>query len=197
MTMAEKAKLIHGLSNFHIAIVEQDDSSGVEYGTVERIEGAVSVSITPNTASNTKYADNTAFAVLNNLNDIDVTMAAIDIPASIKKEVYCNQEIKGVLFSNKDEFIKDVALGFEVAISGVGKRFDWFLKGMAEVIGVEHETDDGSIESQDGELNLTFTPLRYNGNWKAELDSDEVTSDEWFEDVVYDEIIAQAIGTGD
>lgn len=197
MNKTQKAKLIHGLSNFHMAILEQDDSSGVTYKTVEHIEGAVSVSVDPNTDSNTKYADNGAFAVLTNLEDIDVSMAAVDIPREIKKEMFGNQEVNEVLFSNKDDITKEVALGFEAKIRGGGSRFYWFLKGTPEIIGVEHETDEGSIESKDAELTLTFTPLRYNGNWKAELDSNTVTSDEWFEEVVYGEEIAQALGEGE
>lgn len=194
---SEKAKLIHGLSNFHMAIVEKDDSNGVDYGEVRPIEGAVSVSVTPNTDSNTKYADNIAFAVLNNLEDIDVTMAAIDIPREIKKEMYGQQEANGVLFSNQNDDIKEVALGFEARIRGGGTRFYWFLKGMPEVIGVEHETDEGTIESDDAELNLTFTPLRANGNWKAELDSDKVTTEDWFEDVIYDKEKAEGLPNGE
>lgn len=193
----KKAKLIHGLSNFHMAVVEQDDLSAVEYGTVEHIEGAVSVSVEPNTESNTKYADNGPFAVLNSLGDIDVNMAAIDIPASIKKEMYGQKEKNGVLFSNKDDIVKEVALGFEAKIRGGGTRFYWLLKGTPELIGVEHETDEGAVESKDAELTITFTPLRYNGNWKAELDSDVVTTKEWFADVVYSEEIAEELTTED
>lgn len=193
MTTSDKAKLIHGLSNFHIATLIKDDLTGVEYSTVNRIEGAVSVSVTPNTDSNTKYADNGPFAVLNNLNDIDVTMAAIDIPKSVKKEMFGQQEVNSVLFSNQNDIIKEVALGFEAMIRGGGTRFYWLLKGTPEIIGIEHETDEGAIESKDAELTIKFTPLRYNGNWKAELDSDIVTTDDWFQEVVYDETIAQAL----
>lgn len=193
MAKDKKAKLIHGLSNFHMAIVEKDDRDDVEYGDVEHIEGAVSVSVEPNTESNTKYADNGAFAVLTNLEDIEVTMAAVDIPKEIKKEMYGNKETNGVVFSNKDDDTKEVALGFEARIRGGGTRFYWFLKGTPEIIGVEHETDEGSIESVDTELNLTFTPLRYNGNWKAELDSEEVKTDDWFKEVVYDEKVAKEL----
>lgn len=197
MANDKKGKLIHGLSNFHMAIVERDERDGVEYGNVDHIEGAVSVSVDPTTESDTKYADNGPFAVLNSLSDIDVTMAAVDIPASIKKEMYGQKEVNGVLFSNKDDIIKEVALGFEARIHGGGTRFYWLLKGTPEIIGVEHQTDEGSIESQDTELTITFTPLRHNGNWKAELDSELVTTEDWFADVVYDEEIARALpGTG-
>lgn len=193
MAENKKAKLIHGLSNFHIAVLMQDDRTGVEYATVQHIEGAVSVSVTPNTDSNTKYADNGAFAVLNSLSDIGVTMAAVDIPTEIKREMYGQKMVNGVVFSNKDDIIKEVALGFEAKIRGGGTRFYWLLKGTPEIIGIEHQTDEGNIESQDAELTLTFTPLRYNGEWKAELDSDVVTTADWFEEVVYDETIAEAL----
>lgn len=193
MPEKQKAKLIHGLSNFHMAIVEQDDADMVTFGSVKHVEGAVSVSVDPNTDSNTKYADNGPFAVLNTLEDIDMSMAAIDIPREIKKEMYDNKEVNGVIFSNKDDVAKEVAVGFEAKIRGGGTRFYWFLKGTPEIIGVEHETDEGSIESKDAELNLKFTPLRYNGNWKAELDSDQVTTKDWFADVVYDEETAKTL----
>lgn len=198
MNQNNKAKLVHGLSDFHIAIVEKDDRTGVEYGTVHHIEGAVNVSVTPNTDSNTKYADNGAFAVLNNLSDIDVSLAAVDIPQAIKREVYDQKETNGVIFSNQDDVTKDVALGFRARTQGGGSRFYWLLKGKPEILGIEHQTDEGNIESQDSEMTLKFTPLRYNGNWKAELDSEIVTVDEWFNQVVYDETTAEALtgGTG-
>ncbi len=188
-----EAKLIHGLSNFHMAILNQDNSEGVEYDSVHHIEGAVNVSVDPNTDSNTKYADNGPFAVLNNLEDIDVTMAAIDIPREVKKDMFGNKEVNGVLFSNVNDVAKEVALGFEARIRGGGTRFYWFLKGTPEIIGIEHATDEGSIESQDAELNLKFTPLRNNGNWQASLDSDIVTTEDWFEEVVYSESIAEEL----
>jgi|SRR5699024_6286641 len=193
MANDKKAKLLHGLSNFHMAIVDQDNKESVEYGEVEHVEGAVSVSATPNTESNTKYADNGPFAVINSLGDIDVNMAAVDIPASIKKEMYGQKEKNGVVFSNKDDIVKEVALGFEAKIRGGGTRFYWFLKGTPEFIAVEHETDEGTVESKDSELTIKFVPLRYNGNWKAELDSDVVKTDDWFADVVYDEETAESL----
>lgn len=193
MEKGKKAKLLHGLSNFHTAIVNKDERDGVEFGAVERIEGAVSVSVSPNTESNTKYADNGPFAVINSLGDIEVNMAAVDIPTKIKKEMYGQKEVNSVVFSNKDDIIKEIALGFEAKIRGGGTRFYWLLKGTPEIIGVEHETDEGTVESKDSELTIKFVPLRHNGNWKAELDSDLVKTDDWFADVVYDEKTAESL----
>src|SRR5699024_11912527 len=104
----KRGKLFHGLSNFHIAVLTQDNSTGVMYGTVNKIEGAVTVTATPNVDSNTKYADNGPWAVLSSFSDVDVAMAAVDIPALIKKEMYGQKEVNGVLISNKDDVIKEV-----------------------------------------------------------------------------------------
>ncbi len=197
MAEDKKVKLIHGLSNFHIALVEKDDLKSVEYSEVEHIEGAVSVSATVNQDSTPKYADNGIFAVLNSLNDIDVSLATIDIPASIKKKMYGNKETNGVSFSNRDDIIKEVAIGFEAKIRGGGTRFYWLLKGTPQIIGIEHETDQGAIESKDAQLELKFAPLRFNGNWKAQLDSDLVKTEDWFADVVYDESTAEALPSAD
>ncbi|MFA1819004.1 major tail protein [Virgibacillus oceani] len=192
--MAEKqAKIIHGLSNFHIALLESDDNTGVEYSTVERIDGAVSVSGTPNEDRTPKYADNGVFAYLDNFESFDVDMAAIDIPEDMQAEMFGEKVVNGVTFSNKDDIKKEIALGFEARLRGGGKRFYWLLKGSPSVMGIEHATDEGAITAQDANLSISFTPLSYNGEWRARLSTETVTSDEWFAEVVYGEEVASEL----
>lgn len=196
--MAEKNKtrLIHGLSDFHMAILDKDDKEGVEYGDIQPVIGAVSVNGTPNADQNVKYADNGPFAVLDSFDSFDVDMAAIDIPEEFQAEMFGEKVVNGVVFSNKDDIKKEVALGFRAKIRGGGSRFYWLLKGTPEVAGIEHETDEGSIESKDANLSLKFIPLQYNGEWRAKLSSDIVKADDWFDEVVYGEEIAEALVTG-
>lgn len=193
--MSEKAKLIHGLSNFHGAVLEKDDSTGVEYDEVRHIEGAVSVSGTPNTNENIKWADNGPFAVLDSFESFDVEMAAVDLPESFQVKMFGEKVVNGVVFSNKNDITKEIALGFEAKIRGGGTRFYWLLKGTPTVMGIDHETDEGTIDAKDATLSIKFTPLRYNGEWRARLSSDVVTTSDWFEEVVYDPTIAEALPT--
>lgn len=193
MAEKKKAKLIHGLSNFHVAVLTKDDSTGVVYGDVEHIEGAVSVSGTPTTDSNPKYADNGVFAHLDSFESFDVEMAAVDFPEDVQAEMFGEKIINGVIFSNKDDIKKEVALGFEAKIRGGGTRFYWLLKGTPEIMGIEHETDTGTIDAKDANLSIKFIPLLFNGEWRAKLSSDLVTTADWFEEVVYGEEIAQAL----
>ncbi|MCM3396784.1 major tail protein [Oceanobacillus profundus] len=195
MAEKKKARLIHGLSNFHMAVLNKDDSTGVEYGTIEHIEGAVSVSGTPNEESTPKYADNGIFAQLDNFESFDVEMAAVDIPEEMQADMFGEKVVNGVTFSNKDDIKKEIALGFEAKLRGGGKRFYWLLKGTPAIMGIEHATDEGTITAQDANLSISFRPLMYNGEWRARLSSEIVSTEDWFADVVYDEETAEVLPT--
>lgn len=193
MPEKKKAKIIHGLSQFHLAILNKDDATGVEYGEVNHIEGAVSVSGTPNADQSLKYADNGVFAVLGSFESFDVEMAAIDIPEEIQAEMFGEKVVNGVVFSNKNDVAKEVALGFKADLRGGGHRFYWLLKGTPSIIGLDHETDQGTIEGKDASLSIKFAPLLYNGEWRSKMTTEEITPAQWFENVVYDEATALAL----
>ena len=188
-----KVRLIHGLSDFHMATLLTDSSTGVTYSEIVKVEGAISVNGTPNADQNIKYADNGPFAILDSFESFDVDMAAIDIPEAMQADMYGEKVVNGVTFSNKDDIKKEVALGFKAQIRGGGHRFYWLLKGTPEVMGIEHETDEGTIEAKDATLAIKFIPLLFNGLWRAKLSSDVVKPDDWFADVVYDEVTAAAL----
>lgn len=196
MSEKQKSKLIHGLSDFHIAVLQKDSSSRVLYGEIAPVEGAISVSGTPNADQNIKYADNGPFAVLDSFDSFDVDMAAVDIPEDLQTDMYGEKVVNGVVFSNKDDIKKEIALGFKAQIRGGGHRFYWLLKGTPEVMGIEHETDAGSVESKDANLKIKFIPLLYNGEWRSKLSSAVVKSEDWFESVVYDDVTAKALPGG-
>lgn len=194
MVVAENKNLVHGLSNFHVAVLTQDSKTGVTYAEVDPIEGAVKVSVTPTSEQFKKSADNGIYKIKNSLGDIDGSMSVVDLPKAIKQKIYKQKEsTNGVTFSNKDDDSAEIAVGFEAELDGGHKRFYWLLKGKPELMPIELETTDGTIESKDAEVAIKFQPLTHNGNWKAELDSNEVTSDQWFAKVIYDEETAEAI----
>ncbi|KRG15615.1 major tail protein [Virgibacillus soli] len=187
------SNLVHGLDQFHIAVLTKDTKELVQYEAPQSLIGAVDVSVTPNVDSNTKYADNGAFAVLNNLSDIDVSMTVVDLPQEIQTLIFGQKQEGEVVFSGVDDEAVELALGFRAKIQGGGSRFYWLLKGKPELLPINHQTDEGNVESQDAQLNIKFMPLQHNGNWKAQLDSKTVTANKWFADVVYDAATAKAL----
>lgn len=194
MTTGTKPKIIHGLSDFHMALVNQDDRDGVEYGPIVPIEGAISVNGTPNSDQTPKYADNGVFAILSSFDSFDVNLAAIDIPEDFQTEMFGEKAVNGVVFSNKDDIAKEIALGFKAQLRGGGHRFYWLLKGTPEIMGIDHETDQGTIEAKDAELTIKFAPLIHNGQWRTRMTTNEITPAKWFANVIYDEAAATALG---
>lgn len=196
MAEAKKPKIIHGLSDFHMAILTKDDQTGVTYSDVVPVIGAISVNGTPNSDQTPKYADNTVFAILSSFDSFDVDMAAIDIPEEFQSEMYGEKVVNGVTFSNKDDVAKEVALGFKAKLRNGGHRFYWLLKGTPAIMGIDHQTDEGTIEAKDANLSLKFAPLINNGEWRARLTSDKVKTKDWFADVIYNEDTAKALVEG-
>ncbi|MBS4198617.1 phage tail protein [Bacillus sp. FJAT-49732] len=180
------SKVLHGLDMFHIAELTEDTTTSVDYETPEPLLGAVNVNVQPNTESNTFYADNGAYAVLNSLGDIDVDVEVADLPFAMQKTIYGHTEENEVQFASKDDISIDLALGFRAKTSTGGYRFYWLLKGKAELIPIEHQTDEGNTTPQTAKIKLKFMPLQHNGRWKAQAESSEqLDAAKWFKDVVY------------
>lgn len=195
MAEAVKPKIIHGLSDFHMAILTKDDKTGVTYSEAIPVIGAISVNGTPNSDQTPKYADNGVYAILSSFDSFDVNMAAIDIPEEFQSEMFGEEDINGVTFSNRNDIAKEIALGFKAELRGGGHRFYWLLKGTPEVMGIDLQTDEGTIEAKDADLSIKFAPLINNGNWRARLTSDKVEPEDWFADVVYNKDTAEALVT--
>jgi phi13 family phage major tail protein len=178
--------LLHGLDQFHIAELTQDSASGVTYETPEFIPGAVNVKVDPKTESSTFYADNGAYEVLTSMGDIDVEMEVADLPLSLQAKIYGHQTENGVQFASINDQPIYLALGFRAKVSTGGYRYYWLLKGKAELLPIEHKTDEGQKSPQTSKLKLKFMPLLYNGRWKAQAQDDGTFNGEaWFNQVVY------------
>ncbi|QBP06945.1 major tail protein [Virgibacillus phage Mimir87] len=178
-------KVLHGLDMFHLALLTEDERDGVEYEAPEQVDGAVNVNVQPNTDSNTFYADNGAYAVLNSLGDIDVDMEVADLPFKLQKKIFGHKEENGIQFASTEDIAAQLALGFRAKTSGGGYRFYWFLKGQPELLPIEHQTDEGNATPQTAKLKLKFMPLQFNKRWKAQAETEELEGADWFKEVVY------------
>ncbi|MGG3798987.1 major tail protein [Metabacillus fastidiosus] len=187
--------LIHGLDMFHIAELTKDTVAEILYGTPEHLPGSVSVKVDPKTESETFYADNSAFAVLNSMGDIDVEIEVADLPLDIQKKIFGQTEENGVYFSSINDVTMQLALGFRAKVSTGGFRYYWLLKGQSELLPIEGKTDEGKVTPQTSKLKMKFMPLQHNGRWKGEAqDGTTFTKGEnWFKKVVYAESVLTPI----
>ena len=62
----------YGLKDIHFALLETDDKSGVSYGVVEEIIGAINAKINPNVNTQELYADDQLWEAISALGKIEV-----------------------------------------------------------------------------------------------------------------------------
>ncbi|MFC0188235.1 major tail protein [Fictibacillus aquaticus] len=180
-------KLIHGLDMFHIAELTADTIAAATYETPEKLDGAVNVKVDPKTDSETHYADNGAYEVLNSMGDIDVELEATDLPLELQKKLFGHTEENGVQFASIDDVAIELALGFRAKISTGGYRYYWLLKGKPELLPTEHKTDEAKKNVQTSKLKMKFMPLKHNGRWKGQVEDSATFTQgaDWFKQVVY------------
>ncbi|CAM4416684.1 major tail protein [Bacillus manliponensis] len=185
------SKLLYGLDMFHLSELTADTVAGVTYEKPDHLPGGVSVKVDPKTESETIFADNGPYAVLNSMGDIDVEIEVVDLPLPMQKKIFGQTEENGVYFSSINDVTMELALGFRAKLSTGGYRYYWFLKGKSELLPIEGKTAEGKVTPQTSKLKMKFMPLQFNGRWKGEAEDGGTFTKgaNWFKQVVYQESV--------
>lgn len=176
-----------GLKNFSIAILEQDDETGVKYGAVQKLERSVSGKIAPKSNSENIYSDDELedIAINFSLVDVEIELSSLSIPSRAK--LFGSKYINGILIENKD----DVTVAPYMAIIFKSKklngsyRYVCLLKGKWELPEDDYETVQDKIKTGTGKLKGSFISRVFDGNYKLIADGDDSNSnaqdlEKWF-----------------
>lgn len=174
-----------GLKNIHAAKVMSEGSTTIAYDIPMKISKAITANITPNFSISTLYADDQAVEVDETLGDIDIEIGVQDLTTEeyaylLGKTVNAD----GVIEDSVNDVAPYIALGFEIPLSGGGKRLYWYYKGKFQVPSSEHTTKQGSVTYQTPTISGKFM-ARGDGKWRAHIDSTDTTAkaeviDGWF-----------------
>ena len=165
-----------GLKNIYAALITAETETGTTYGAPRKISEAITANVTPNVETATLYADDKASEVEEALGDIDIELGIKDLSVEdyaflLGKTVDSN----GGILDNVNDVAPYVALGFEVPLSGGGKRMYWYYKGKFSVPSSEHATKQGATEFQTPTIAGKFM-AREDGNWRYRVDSNATNS---------------------
>lgn len=172
-----------GLKNFYAALVTEETSTTTTYGTPRKISEAITAKITPNVETATLYADDKASEVEEAFGDIDVEIGVKDLSVEdyaflLGKTVDAN----GGVTDSVSDVAPYVALGFEIPLTGGGKRLYWYYKGKFGIPSSEHTTKQDKTEFQTPTISAKFL-ARADGKWRYRIDSNETNStvvNSWF-----------------
>ena len=185
MAIGDKNKVKFGLNRVHWAKIESYDKDGMPvYGIINRLPGAVSLSIDAEGENENFYADNGVYYVINNnsgyTGDLEIALVPLDFATQILGE---KLDARGVLYETNTAEATQFALFFE---------FDGDKRHIRHVLycctasrpATESSTIEASKEVKTETLSLTATAL-VNGLVKAK--TCEATQDaqyeNWFKSV--------------
>jgi len=157
--------MIIGLKNINVAKLTEEATN--IYDAVTKLAPAISANITPNNQSTTLYGDDRAVAVEETLGSIGVEINTADLTDeqyALLMGVTINAD--GVIEDSSDDNAPYLALGFELPMSGGGKKLYWYYKGRFQKPGGEYNTKGESVSFATQTLVGTFM-AREDKKWRA------------------------------
>lgn len=151
-----------GLDHVVIAPLLSDDASGVTYGDVIELKGAVNASVNPNSDVAVDYADNGAFFAMNNRANTEMTLELTNVDPGTLAFMLGQRRSGGVTVESAMDAAPYCALGFRVWIGGTDASGDniyeyfWFAKGKFSVPEAGGETKKDSVNFQHVTMTAQF-----------------------------------------
>ena len=175
-----------GLRDVYYAVLTQDDvDDGVTYSTPERIIGAITANINPNSSTETLFADDGPMEVATTLGDIELELVMADLPLPVQAALLGHAYEDGKLVKKSSDSPPWVALGWKALKSNGSYRYTWLLKGRFMVPEESHETRGDSVDFQTPTINAAFTLRDFDDKYMLSGDEDEASFTEamgadWF-----------------
>ena len=163
-----------GLRDVYYAVLTQDDvDDGVTYSAPERIIGAITANINPNSSTETLFADDGPMEVATTLGDIELELVMADLPLPVQAVLLGHDYADGKLTKKSSDSPPWVALGWKALKSNGSYRYTWLLKGRFMVPEESHETRGDSVDFQTPTINAAFTLRDFDDKYMLSGDEDE------------------------
>lgn len=180
-----KERAIIGVDNVHYALLSTDTASGATWQAAVAMPGITEVSINPNGAISTLFADNGPAVVANSIGEVDVSLKLADLTPVERTALLGYTRIGGVIRYMGGAVSPDVAIGFRTKLSDGAFGYIWLHKGKFAEGQETFATQGGNIEFQLPTIAGKFTVLSFNGEYKRTTRTDDpdyvaATGTNWF-----------------
>jgi phi13 family phage major tail protein len=179
-----------GLRDVHIAVLTEDTAdTSATYEAPEKLVGAISANVNPNTSTATLFADDGPYDSASTLGEISLELNMADIPPKWGATLLGHEYKNGVLVKKAADQPPYVAVGYRSLKSNGKYRYTWLLKGKFAEGEQNNQTKGDSVEYQTPTITGSFVKRDYDDAWQVEADEDDTeinptTITEWFNDVV-------------
>lgn len=187
--MANKVKF--GLSNVHIAAITYGEGGAITYGTPFALPGAVNLTLDPEGESADFFADNTKYFNAYSNQGYSGSLEIALINDAFRTQILGEStDRNGAVFENKDDTVKDFALGFQIDGDQYNRKY-WFYNVSASRPSTNSQTIENSKEPVTDTLNITASARLTDGQVRTYLEpnaTNETVYDGFFE-AVYEKTV--------
>ncbi len=161
-----------GLKDLYYALLEQDNTSGVAYGTPAKITGAIQANINPNPSMETLFADDGPMETAATMGQIELELVAADIPLDVQATLLGHTLTGAILKRKAGDVPPWVAIGFRALKSNGKYRYTWLLKGKFSQPEQSHETRGDTVNFQTPTITGNFVKRDYDDERIHQTDED-------------------------
>lgn len=166
--MANKVKF--GLSNVHIATITYGENGAITYGTPFALPGAVNLTLDPEGESADFFADNTKYFNAYSNQGYSGSLEIALINDAFRTQILGETtDSNGAVFENKDDTVKDFALGFQIDGDQNNRKY-WFYNVSASRPSTSSQTIENSKEPVTDTLNITASARLSDGQVRTYLE---------------------------
>lgn len=152
-------KIKFGLKNVH-AFTVTDTGSAITYGEAKKINGAVSVSLTPAGELTEFYADDVTYWSAEVNNGYDGQLDIADIPEWFATDILGDEIVEGVQFESSEQRGQKFAITFEINGDVHARRYLlYYCTATRPTIG--STTKGATVEPQTSSLTFNARPHPY------------------------------------
>ena len=171
---ASVTKSTIGVKDLRIAKITADTASGTTYDAVQKLAGAIEVSISANNADpDVQYADDIEFDVVNPDPELSVSVKLADVPLEIQAMLRGHERDKdGQLIKKATDEADYFALGFVSEKTNHKLRYVWLYKCRAKFIGETYGTKQGTTVTRQ-EPTVEFTAIKRTSDQAYQIMADE------------------------
>ena len=165
-----------GLKNLVIAPLLTDTETAHTYGPLQRIEGVIDASVSPDNADpDIQYADDIEFHALYPDPELTSTTKSADIPLLIQEKIFGNHiDNNGVLVRGAADEPPYFAIGFASEKANRKMRYVWLYKVRARPMTENYATKAGkTITRQTGDIQWTAIKRTHDGLYQVVADEGE------------------------
>lgn len=178
-----------GLRDLHFAVLLTDDAAGATYETPEKISGAITAKLNPNTASGTLFGDDGPMVTATSLGEIELELNVTDLKNSTQAKLLGHTvDAKGILLRKASDVPPYVAVGYRSLKDNGEYRYTWLCKGKFKEPEQSHETKTNDVNFQTPTISGSFLRREFDDLWQKTIDSDDElyeagTGTAWFTSV--------------